>query len=145
MENIKLVNDLYSLLPTSTPCSKKSAIYDTGESGNFLHADKTHDIEIRPVAPIQVKYSNVQILHSTKGCRQVLTTLTDEVRESHIIPRLAHKSLISINKLCDARSEASFKQNTTAITKDEQVVFKEQGTQLQAYIEHLYKLVAFGI
>ena len=78
MENIKVVNNLYSLLPTSTSHSNKSAIADTGSSGHYLKANAPHDISIHPVAPIQVNQPNGQILKYTKACRLTFTTLRDE-------------------------------------------------------------------
>ena len=96
MENNKLVNNLYSLLTTYSYHSKKSAISDTSESGHYLKANTTHDIAIQTVAPIQLKQLNVQILQYTKVCRLELTTLPDEAIEAHILPELAHSSLIPI-------------------------------------------------
>ena len=80
MENIKLVNKLYSLLPTYKSHRNPSSIADTGASGNYTKVNAPHDIDIQQVAPIQVKQPNGQILQSTKGCIMALTTLTDEAR-----------------------------------------------------------------
>ena len=70
MVKLKLVKNLYYLLPSSKSHSNESSIADTGTPGQYyLKADAPHDIEIRSVAPIQVKQPNVQILQYTKGCR----------------------------------------------------------------------------
>ena len=86
--------------------------------------DAPHDLSIWPVAPIQVKQPNGQILQSTKGCILELTTLSEKAREAHILPGLAHSSLLSIGRLCDDGCEATFKQNTMAVTKDKQLVLQ---------------------
>ena len=75
MEKLKLVNNLYSLLTPYTYRGNESSIADTGASGHYLKADSPHDIAIWPVAPIQVKQPNGQILQPTKECRLTLTTL----------------------------------------------------------------------
>ena len=92
--NSKLLNNLYSLLHTSTSLRSKSDIAHTGALGNYLQADAPHDISIRPVAPIQAKQPNDQILQSTKGCSLALTILSDEAREVNILPEIVHSSLI---------------------------------------------------
>ena len=53
MENIKLVNNIYSVLNQYTSNSKESIIADTGEPGHYLKADAQNDIAIRSVAPIR--------------------------------------------------------------------------------------------
>ena len=115
---------LYYLLPTSTSNRYISAIDYTGASRHHLKDNAPHDIAIHPVAPIQLKQPNVQILQSTKGRRLELTTLTDEARESHILPGPVHSYHISIGKICDAGCEAIFNHHTTAVTKDKHVVLQ---------------------
>ena len=66
MEKLKLVNKLYSIVHPSAYCSNASKIFDTGDLGQYLKADAPHDLASRPVAPIQVKQPNGQVLHSTK-------------------------------------------------------------------------------
>ena len=82
MDNSKLVNNLYYLLPTSTLCRRKSAISDTGASGYYLQVDAPHGIAIQPVALIQAKILNGQLIQSTKGFRLALTNLPDEEIEA---------------------------------------------------------------
>ena len=69
MEALKLVNNLYSVLHTYTSHINESDIADTDASVNYLKADATHDLEIRPVATIQAKQPNGQIIQSTNGCQ----------------------------------------------------------------------------
>ena len=107
VDNLKVVNNLYSVVHTSKSFIYASSITDTGASEHYLKADATHDLASWPVEPIQVKQPNVQILHSTKVCKLVLLTIPEGAREAHILPGLAHSSLISIGKLCDAGCDAS--------------------------------------
>ena len=124
MNKLKLVNNLYYVVNLSTSCSNTSAIADTGASLHDLKVDAPHELVSRPVAPIQVKQPNGQILQSTKGCRLALSTLTEGDREANILPGLAHISLIPIGKLGDTGCESIFNQHTMVVTKDEQVVLQ---------------------
>ena len=58
--------------------------------------DAPHDPASLTVSPIQVKQPNGQILHSTKVYQLALGTLPEEEIEAHILPVLAHSSLISL-------------------------------------------------
>ena len=71
-ENAKLVNNIYSLLPTSAYDINKSAIADTGASGHYLQADTPHNISLCQKSPIRAKQPNVQMLQSNKGCRMAV-------------------------------------------------------------------------
>ena len=62
MEKIKILNNLYSLVPTYKSHSNTSAISDTGASGHYLKANAPHDIAMQLLAPIQVRQKNGQIL-----------------------------------------------------------------------------------
>ena len=127
MKTLKLVNNLYSVVHTSLYHSNAPAIADTGAYGHYLKADAPHDLALQPVAPIKLKQPNDQILKSTNVCRLALKKLPEGDIEARILLRLAHRSLISIGKLCDVVCEASFNQNTMAVTKDEQAML--QGTR----------------
>ena len=124
---LKLINNLYCVVNPSTFRSNASVISDIGASGHYLKAEAPHDIVSWPVAQIQVKQPNGQILHFTKVCWIALATLPEEPREAYILPGLAHISLISIGKMCDAGCEASFNQHNMAVIKYEQVLL--QGTR----------------
>ena len=117
MDKLKLLNNLYSIVNPYTSYSNASAIADTGASGHYLKAEALRDLVSQPVAPIQVKQPNRQILHSTKGFLLALATFPEETREAHILPVLSHSSLVFIGKLCDSGFEASFGQHNMAVTK----------------------------
>ena len=117
VDKLKLLNNLYYVVNPYTSHSNASAIADTGASGHYLKAEALRDLVSQPVAPIQVKQPNGQILHYTKGFRLALATLPEEAREAHILPGLSHISLVSIVKLCDSGFEATFSQHNMAVTK----------------------------
>ena len=127
LDKLKLVNNLYYVVDTSTYRGNASEIADTAASGHYLKAESPRELVSLPVAPIQVKQPNVQILHSTKVCRLELATLSEEAREAQTPPGLSHISLMSIGKLCDAGCESSFNQNNMVVTEDEEVLL--QGTR----------------
>ena len=80
VEKLKLVNNLYPVVHPSTFRSNSFVISDTGASGHYLKADAPHELASRPVAPIQVKQPNGQILHYTEGCILALVTLPEGLR-----------------------------------------------------------------
>ena len=127
MNRLEFLNHLYCVVNPSTYHSNESSIYDIAASGQYLKAEAPHDLTSRTVAPIQVKQPNGPILHSTKGCQIKLAALPEEAREVHILPRLAHISLIYIGELCNSRFEDSFNHHNMAVTKYEQVIL--QGTR----------------
>ena len=127
MDKLKVVNNLYFVVHPYKSYINASSITDTGPSGQYLKSDATHNLASWPVAPIQVKQPNGQILHYTKGYRLILVTIPEGDREAHILPGLANISLISIGKLCDAGCEDSFNQHTMDVTKNEQVLLQVTG------------------
>ena len=124
VNKFKLENNLYSVVNTYTSCSNALAIANTDNLGHYLKADALHDLASRPVAPSEVKQPKYQILYSAKYCWLALANLPEEAREDHIIPVLAHISLISIGKWCNDVFEANFNQHTMAVTEYEKLLFK---------------------
>jgi hypothetical protein len=55
---------------------------------------------------------------TTAACQLSLPQLPITAREAHILPGLAHSSLVSIGKLCDAGCEAKFDNQEVVITKN---------------------------
>ena len=82
VDKLKLVNNLYSVVNTYTYPSNSPLIADKGASGHYLKANAPHDLASRPVAPVQVKEQNVQILQSTKGCLTDISNLIRGVQRS---------------------------------------------------------------
>ena len=81
---------------------------DSGASAHFL-------IEGAPVTnlkivdnPIRIKLPDGDIILSTHTCNLPIPWLPAEMTEAHIVPGLAHSSLISTKKFCEAGSVVVF-------------------------------------
>ena len=84
------------------------AISDSGDTAHVL-------IEGAPVVnlerakfPISIKLPDGNIIYSTHTCNLDIPWLPHAVTEGHIVPRLAHSSLISTRKFCDAGCRVAF-------------------------------------
>ena len=100
---------------TETSCNKRRlgrrvehAISDSGATAHFL-------IEGAPVVnlerakfPIAIKLPDGKIIYSTHTCNLNIPWLPHAVTEGHIFPGLAHSSLISTRKFCDAGCRVAF-------------------------------------
>ena len=80
----------------------KFAISDSGASAHFL-------LEGAPVVnkkvaeyPVAIKLPDGTIIYSTHTCNLDIPWLPDVMTEAHIVPGLAHSSLISTRKFTDA-------------------------------------------
>ena len=87
------------------------AISDSGATGHFL-------VEGAPVTNLQVADNAISItipngksMTSTYTCNLDIPWLTNHVTEAHIVPGLAHSSLISTRKFCEAGYKVIFDTN----------------------------------
>ncbi len=113
--NIIQANNLHELSAASTIFSKEKlkravqwAISDSGATGHFL-------VENAPVTNKQVAthlitttLPNGRSIKSTHTCNLDIPWLPHAMTETHIVPGLAHSSLISTRKFCDAGCKVSF-------------------------------------
>ena len=86
------------------------AISDSGAAVHFL-------VEGAPVAnlkmaenPITIMLPNGRTIQSTHTCNLDIPWLPDTMTEAHIVPGLAHSSLISRRKFCAAGCKVAFDQ-----------------------------------
>ena len=63
---------------------------------------------------------------TTAACQLSLPQLPITAREAHILPGLAHSSLLSIGKLCNAGCEAKFDDQEVVITKNNTSLLRGQ-------------------
>ena len=78
------------------------AVSDSGATGNVLvkgAPDKNKQIARNP---IRIKLPNTRYIQSTYTCNLDIPWLPDTMSEAHIVPGLAHSSLISTGKCCDS-------------------------------------------
>jgi hypothetical protein len=97
----------------------KTGIADTGASSHYLRTSNPHTTTGNTKPTITVGLPNGAMLQSTTAaCQLSLPQLPITAREAHILPGLAHSSLVSIGKLCDAGCEAKFDDQEVVITKN---------------------------
>jgi len=109
------VNKLHELPMSDTIFNKQRvskqiqyAYSDSGATAHFL-------IEGAPVTrkkiakhPINIKLPDGSIIQSTHTCHLDIPWLPDKMTNAHIVPKLAHSSLISTRKFCDAGCKVVF-------------------------------------
>jgi len=86
---------------TNIPHSSTTAISDSGATSHFITAHApVRNLQIDP-NPITVTLPDGNTIRSTHTCNLDLPHLPDTVTQAHIIPGLAHSSLLSIARFCD--------------------------------------------
>jgi hypothetical protein len=97
----------------------KTGIADTGASSHYICTSDPHTTTGNTKPTIIIGLPNGVMLQSTTAaCQLSLPQLPITAREAHILPGLAHSSLVSIGKLCDAGCEAKFDNQEVVITKN---------------------------
>ena len=100
----KILNEaLYAKIKARTQGvrSARWAIADAGATGHFVMAGAPV-INVKPTTnPIRITLPDGQTIMSTHTCNLNIPWLPDFMTEAHIVPGMAHSSLISIKKFCD--------------------------------------------
>ena len=88
--------------------SVQHAISDSGATGHFL-VEGAPVINMRiATTPVQIALPNGKVIKSTHTCNLDIPWLPEHMTEAHIVPGLAHSSLISTRKFCDAGCKVTF-------------------------------------
>ncbi len=88
--------------------SVKHAISDSGATGHFL-VENAPATNICPATnPITITLPNGKTIKSTHTCNLDIPWMPSEMTQAHIVPGLAHSSLISTKVFCDAGCKVSF-------------------------------------
>jgi len=98
------------------------ALSDSGASGHFL-------VEGAPVTrkkvaknPISILLPDGSTVKSTHTCHLDIPWLPDKMTEAHIVPQLAHSSLISTRKFCEAGCKVVFDEDECRVYYNNEVV-----------------------
>ena len=98
------------------------ALSDSGASGHFL-------VEGAPVTrkrvaknPISIVLPDGSTVQSTHTCHLDIPWLPDKMTEAHIVPQLAHSSLISTRKFCEAGCKVVFDINECRVYYNNELV-----------------------
>eukprot|EP00978_Attheya_sp_CCMP212_P008669 scaffold20390_cov59-Attheya_sp.AAC.1 len=87
------------------------AVADAGATGNFM-VPGAPVTNISPTKkPIVINLPDGSQIKSTHTCKIDNPDLPQEARHAHIVPGLAHTSLVSIKMLCDAGCTVTYDKN----------------------------------
>ena len=73
--------------------------------------------------PLKINLPDGDCLTSTHTCTLDITWLPNEAKEAHIVPGLAHASLISIKILCDAGCKVTYDDNECRVYYNKKIVW----------------------
>ena len=84
------------------------AIADAGATGHFM-IPGAPVIDVRPATkPLIINLPDGETIQSTHTCKLNIPWLPEEATRAHIVPGLAHTSLVSIKVLCDAGCKVEY-------------------------------------
>jgi hypothetical protein len=91
------------------------AIADAGATGHFVIPGTPVTHITRTTNPLVINLPDGEKLVSTHICRLNVPWLPDEACDTHIVPGLAHTSLISMKILCDTGCKVIYDENTCSV------------------------------
>jgi hypothetical protein len=95
---------------------------DSGCTSNSLSAAAPCSDRQAAHVPLNVNMPNDTTIQSSHTCNLLLTDLSPQARQAHILPGLVHNSLISVGQLCDNRCSVTFTQDQVTVSKNEKHV-----------------------
>jgi hypothetical protein len=110
---------------TALPKQSPTALCDLGATSHFITDDVHHVLNKRPASnPITITLPDGATLRSTHTCKLNIPTLRSAARQAHIVPGLAHTSLLSTAKFCDAGYTVTFDANSCRVQDGPTVVLQ---------------------
>jgi hypothetical protein len=102
-------------MTTNAP-TDDTAILDSGCTSNFLSAAAPCSDKQAAHVPLNVNMPNGTTIQSSHTCNLLLTDLTHQARQAHILPGLVHNSHISVGQLCDNEYSVTFTQDQVTVS-----------------------------
>ena len=100
------------------------AIVDAGATGHFM-IPGAPVIDVRPATkPLIINLPDGETIQSTHTCKLNIPWLLEEATRAHIIPGLAHTSLVSIKVLCNARCKVAYNGKHCLVYYKKKLVLK---------------------
>ena len=84
------------------------AVADAGATGQFVLPGTTVTNVKVSQHPLKINLTDGDCLTSTHTCKLEIPWLPNDANEAHIVPVLAHASLIYIKILCNARCKVTY-------------------------------------
>ena len=101
-----------------------NAIADAGATGHFV-LPGAPVLDVQPAKkPLIINLPDGEVIKSTHTCRLNLPWLPEEATRAHIVPGLAHTSLVSIKVLCDAGCEVNYNGMNCLVYYKNKLVWK---------------------
>ena len=98
---------------------------DTGATMNFFLLGAPVK-NVQPASTsIYIKLPEVSKLKSTHICNLDIAGILEEAKRAHIVPGLAHASLISNRVLCDSGCKVKYDEDICSVYYNNKLVYKE--------------------
>ena len=102
--------------------AKNMAVVDAGATGHFvLPGTPFTNLKVAR-HPLNINLPGRDCLTSTDTCTMDIPWLPNDSKEAHIIPGLAHASLISIKILCDAGCKVTYDDDGCRVYYNNKIV-----------------------
>ena len=92
------------------------AILDSGATGHFLTPNAPVQDKQQTSDPLRITMPDGRIISSTHTCTLDLPHLPNNVRAAHIVPGLAHTSLLSARVFCDAGYNVAYSRHDCTVS-----------------------------
>ena len=103
---------------------KAMGIGDSGATSHFvLPGTPVKNVQIT-TSPLKINLPDGEQIMSTHTCKLDAPWLPEAARKAHIVPGLAHSSLISIQILCDAKCTVEFDDEHCSVYLKKNLVWK---------------------
>ena len=89
-------------------CPVRYALFDSGATAHFLIEDAPVTNKKVAATPLTITLPDGSRVRSTHTCNLDIPWLPDSMTGAHIVPQLAHSSLISTKQFCDAGCKVTF-------------------------------------
>ena len=104
--------------------SKKEAISDSGATGSLVLSG-TPVKNVQPAStPISINQPDGSKIKSKHTWNIYITGISEEAKRAHIVPNLAHASLISIRDFCGAGCKVQYYEDICSVYYNNKLVWK---------------------
>ena len=108
-------------------------IVDSGATGNFMMQDASLINVKQTTNPIRITLPGGQTIMSTHMCNLNIPWLPAFMTEAHIVPGMAHSSLIFTKKFCNGGCKVIYNETEVRVIYKKKWSSPEGATQAQAY------------
>jgi hypothetical protein len=106
----------FTPVPSSATTNDTAILYSGCTINSLSAAAPCSDTQEAHV-PLNVNMPSRKTIQSSHTCNLLLTDLTLQARQAHILPGLVHNSLISVGQLCDNECSVTFTQDQITVSK----------------------------